>query len=78
MTAMSHWSERPMVTEIARRAGRDLTVDSFINALDTISNYDMGVGVPPITFTAQQRLGSRRVIVQQVRDGQWREAGVVD
>jgi ABC-type branched-subunit amino acid transport system substrate-binding protein len=67
-----------MFTEIARRAGRDLTVDGFVRALDTISNYDMGLGVPPITFTPQQRLGSKRVIVLQVRDGKWQEAGVVN
>ncbi len=56
----------PMV-EALKRCGRDLTADSFVNAMETIKDFQ-GIG-PKITFTPTQRQGARAVTVARCLEG---------
>ncbi len=66
--------------EGVKRAGRDLTRESFIKALEGIKGFDTGVG-PPITFGPNLRAGahSAYVVKADAKKGQferltdWRE-----
>ncbi len=64
-----------LFTEIATRAGPNLTVDSFIQALETVKDLDLGVGSSKLTFNAKQRLGTTRMVVLQVKGGKWQGVG---
>ncbi|MEE9609645.1 MAG: ABC transporter substrate-binding protein [Desulfatiglandales bacterium] len=56
----------PMV-EGLKRAGRDLTADSFVKAMDTIKDFQ-GIG-PKITFGPKQRQGARSVFLAKCAEG---------
>jgi len=64
-----------LFSEIARRAGPNLTVDNFIQALETVKDLDLGVGSSRLTFTPAKRLGTTRMVVLQVKDGKWQGVG---
>ena len=42
------------------RTGRDLTVDSFITAVESMAGVDLGIG-SPIEFSSERHQGSSRV-----------------
>ena len=52
-------------------AGRDLTLDGFINALESIKNYRDIFGSPPLTLSATQHHGSTEAWLAQIRGGRW-------
>ena len=58
-----------MLIEALERAGRDLTVDSFIAAMETLDNYSDEIGTPPHTYNATQRAGSLGVNLDVVKNG---------
>jgi hypothetical protein len=45
------------VVEGFRRAGRDLTKDSYIKAVETMHDWDNNVGAGRVTITADQHVG---------------------
>ena len=47
-----------MAVEGFRRAGRDLTVDSFVSAMESFKDFDTGGLHAPITFGPNKRYGS--------------------
>jgi branched-chain amino acid transport system substrate-binding protein len=53
------------------RAGRDLTLDSFISALESIKDYHDIFGSPPLTLSPTQHHGSTEAWLAQVRGGRW-------
>ena len=53
------------------KAGKDLTVDSFIKALESIKGYQHPFGGPVINFGSQKHLGSDESIFLQVQGGKW-------
>ena len=53
------------------RAGRDLTLDSFISALESIKDYHDIFGSPPLTLSSTQHHGSTQAWLAQVKDGRW-------
>jgi branched-chain amino acid transport system substrate-binding protein len=56
----------------ARKAGPNLTTDSFVKAADSLSLPADIFGSPPISFTASKRLGSEMSRLSQIQDGKWK------
>ena len=56
----------------AQKAGPNLTTDSFVKAMDSMTfDADMFGGAPQ-TFTAKKRLGSDLSRLSQIQDGKWK------
>jgi len=53
-------------------AGKDVTVEGYVGALEKIDNYrdPFGSG-PPIKFTATKHLGTNQGFLAQIKDGKW-------
>jgi len=55
-----------------QKAGQNLTTDSFIAAMDTMSVPADMFGSAPATFGPQKRLGSNAHRLSQITDGRWK------
>jgi branched-chain amino acid transport system substrate-binding protein len=53
------------------RAGKDLTLDSFIAGMESIKDYHDIFGSPPMSFGAKKRQGSNESFLAQVHNGHW-------
>jgi len=53
------------------KAGKDLTLDSFIAGMESIKDYHDIFGSPPMSFGPQKRQGSNESFLAQVHDGHW-------
>ncbi len=53
------------------RAGRDLTLDSFIKGMESIKDYHDIFGSPPLTLSATQHHGSSQAQLAVVKNGRW-------
>ena len=56
----------------ATKAGKNLTTDSFIKVMDTMSIPGDIFGAAPITFSPTKRLGSSASRLSQIVDGKWK------
>ncbi len=56
----------------AQKAGPNLSTDSFIKAMDTMTIGQDMFGSPEMTFTAQKRLGNDASRLSQIQDGKWK------
>ena len=56
----------------AQKAGAQLTTDTFIKAMDTMTIAPDIFGSAQATFTATKRLGSDASRVSQIQDGKWK------
>ncbi len=56
----------------AAKAGNNLTTDSFIKAMDSMTIPPDIFGSPEATFTATKRLGSDASRLSQIVDGKWK------
>jgi ABC-type branched-subunit amino acid transport system substrate-binding protein len=63
-----------LFAEAARLAGPNLTTKTLIEGLDKMKNFDPGVGVPPMSFSENKRLGSDHGYIIQVKNGKWTKA----
>ncbi len=54
------------------KAGKTLTTDSFIKAMDSMSIPPDMFGSAPSSFTATKRLGSEASRLSQIQDGKWK------
>ena len=54
------------------KAGKGLTTDSFIKAMDTMSIPADMFGAAPSSFSATKRLGSDASRLSQIQDGKWK------
>ena len=54
------------------KAGKGLTTDSFIKAMDTMSIPADMFGSAPASFTATKRLGSEASRLSQIQEGKWK------
>ena len=57
-----------VMVEGLERAGRDLTRENFIGAIETIQNYSLGIA-NPLNFNAQDHQGLEKVYFTQIRGG---------
>jgi branched-chain amino acid transport system substrate-binding protein len=53
------------------KAGKDLTLDSFIAGMESIKDYHDIFGSPPMGFGPKKRQGSNESFLAQVHDGHW-------
>jgi branched-chain amino acid transport system substrate-binding protein len=56
----------------ATKAGKNLSSDSFIKVMDTMSIPTDIFGSAPASFTATKRLGSSASRISQITDGKWK------
>jgi branched-chain amino acid transport system substrate-binding protein len=59
----------------ASKAGPNLSTDSFIKAMDTMTFPPDIFGAPEMTFSATKRLGSDSSRLSQIVDGKWKVVG---
>jgi branched-chain amino acid transport system substrate-binding protein len=55
----------------AQKAGPNLTTDSFVAAMDSLTTPADIFGSPAMSFTAQKRLGSAASRLSQIQNGRW-------
>ncbi|MBN8909105.1 MAG: ABC transporter substrate-binding protein [Rhodospirillales bacterium] len=60
-----------LVIEGLRNAGRNLTVESFIAAIEQIKNHQDIFGSPPMTFGPDKHQGSNESFLTVVKAGRW-------
>jgi branched-chain amino acid transport system substrate-binding protein len=60
-----------VVAEGLKRAGRDVTVDKFIAALESLRNYQVSMVATPRTFTPEHHIGNLTLQIMQVKNGEW-------
>ena len=58
--------------QAARKAGANLTTDTFIKAMDTMVYPPDIFGSAEATFGPQKRLGSNLSRLSQLQDGRWK------
>ena len=69
------YSAAQVVVLALQKAGRDLTADSFIAALESIKDYHDIFGSPTMNFSATKHQGSNEAFLAQVKDGHWVQVG---
>jgi branched-chain amino acid transport system substrate-binding protein len=57
------------------KAGKDLTVDSFIAGVESVKDYKDIFGSPPMSFAADKHQGSNESFLAQVEKGKWKLVG---
>jgi branched-chain amino acid transport system substrate-binding protein len=60
-----------VVAEAMRNAGKDLTTDRLIDALENIHDYRVGPIASPRSFTKIHHIGNLRLQPMQVKNGEW-------
>ena len=61
-----------ILIQAAQKTGPNLTTDSFIKAMDSMTIAPDMFGLPKLTYTAKQRLGSDLSRLSQIQDGKWK------
>jgi len=56
----------------AQKVGPNLTTDTFVKTMDTMSFSDPLFGSAPSSYTATKRLGSDASRLSQIQDGKWK------
>jgi ABC-type branched-subunit amino acid transport system substrate-binding protein len=59
-----------ILTEALKRAGAELTREKFIAALESISNYDLGIA-SPVSFSRENHQGMSRIYPTYIKDGKF-------
>ena len=59
----------------AQKAGQNLTTESFIKAMDTMTLPPDMFGSPPASYSATKRLGNDASRLSQITDGKWKVVG---
>jgi branched-chain amino acid transport system substrate-binding protein len=57
---------------VANKAGKNLSTESFIKVMDTLTIQPDMFGAPVQTFSATKRLGSNASRLSQITDGKWK------
>jgi len=60
-----------LVIEALQRAGKDLTTESFLKAMESISGYRDIFGGPVVNFAKDKHLGSNEVLMYQIQKGRF-------
>ena len=69
------YSAAELVVLALQKAGRDLTAESFVAALEGINDYNDIFGSPTMSFSATKHQGSSDAFLCQVKDGKWAQVG---
>jgi branched-chain amino acid transport system substrate-binding protein len=65
------YSDMYAVADALKRAGKDLTTDKLIDALEATHDYRVGAIASPLTFTKKHHIGNLRLQAMQVKNGEW-------
>jgi len=65
------YSGAHLLAEGLGRAGKNLTLDSFITAMESIKDYHDMFGAPPVSFGPGIRVGSKKSYMVVVHNGRW-------
>lgn len=65
------WDMMDLLIAGLEKAGKNLTVDSFIAGSEQIKNHANIFGAPPMSFGTDRRLGTRAFVLTQVKDGKF-------
>lgn len=60
-----------LVVEGLRRAGSELTRDSFLDAMESIRNWDSGGILPPVSFSADDHHAQKAGFICELKDGRF-------
>ena len=60
-----------LVVEGLERAGRELTRESFVDAMETIRDWDSGGILPPVTFTPSNHHAQRAGMICELTEGRF-------
>ena len=66
------YSNGEVFLEALRRAGRNLTADGFVKAIESIKNFRMKLGGPPLSFGPDDHQGSDQASLAVVENGRWK------
>ena len=64
-----------LVVEGLTRAGRDLTRERFVDAMESISNWTSGGIMPPVTFSPGNHHAQRAGFICELKDGRFQPLG---
>ncbi len=53
------------------KAGRDVNVETFLKALESIKEYQPAFGGPKMSFSATKHVGGDYLVLEQVQNGKW-------
>jgi branched-chain amino acid transport system substrate-binding protein len=65
------YTDTYVIAEAMKRAGKDLTVDKFIKAMETLRDYRVSRIATPRTFTSEHHIGNLRLQPLVVLNGRW-------
>jgi hypothetical protein len=75
---LQHREHSPQTLILALdKAGKDLTVDSFVVGVESIKDYKDIFGSLPMSFAADKHQGSNESVLAQVEKGKWKLVGNV-
>jgi ABC-type branched-subunit amino acid transport system substrate-binding protein len=66
------YNMQELMIHALEKAGKDVTVDKFIAAMETVKDWQDMFGTPPLTFTKEQRIGTRAFVLTQVTKGKFK------
>jgi branched-chain amino acid transport system substrate-binding protein len=69
--AVSGWHMTDMFVTAAQKAGPNLTSESFVKALETMTYPRTFLGTPEYAWTPTTRQGNMQTRLQQIRNGRW-------
>lgn len=73
--ALFSWTGGQIIVDALKRAGRDLTRESFMKALEETSNLDTGGLLPPVTMSADNHIASRCLLLLVDKGGTFKQDG---
>jgi branched-chain amino acid transport system substrate-binding protein len=65
------YSAAYLLAEGLQNAGRNLTVDSFIDGVEKVTAYNDIFGSPTLSYGPKKRQGSNESFLVQIRNGKW-------
>ncbi|MGA7324557.1 MAG: ABC transporter substrate-binding protein, partial [Rhodomicrobium sp.] len=65
------YSDMYVLADALKRAGKDLTTEKLIDALEKTKDYRIGPIASPRTFTTKHHIGNLRLQAMQVKNGEW-------
>ena len=78
LTPYSMWgvTGASVVVEALQRAGRDLTRESFIAAMESIEGFESEMVFGPITYSAEDKDGNKTGMFQKLHNGKQMDVGL--
>ena len=72
VSAAMTYDMQHLVALALERAGKDVTVDKFVAGTESIKNWQNIFGSPPLTFSREQRVGTKTAVMTQITKGKFK------